>query len=93
MERKAGLEMRVALGEAGAKHVRYTKSLADMTLAELQAEYAANRKVTLALLDELLITPNAQAWTLGEEVPANIYIVALKGRLTTLGEGLQAEKF
>lgn len=91
MERKAGLEMRVALGGTGQKYVRYTKSLADMTLPELQAEYAQTRRVTLALLDELLSMPGVQAWTFGEEVPADIYIVALRQRLTRLGNALAEE--
>ena len=92
MERKAGLEMRVALGEAGQKYVRYTKSLSDMTLPELQAEYAETRRVTLSLLDELLNTPGVKAWTFGEEVPPDIYIVALRQRLTRLGDALAEEK-
>lgn len=91
-ERKAQLEMRVALGEAGQKHLRYTKSLADMTLPELQAEYPETRRATLSLLDELLSTPGVQAWTFGEEVTPDIYIVALRQRLTSLGNLLGAEK-
>lgn len=91
-ERKAQLEMRVALGEAGQKHLRYTKSLAEMTLPELQAEYPETRRATLKLLDELLSTPGLRAWTFGEEVPMDIYIVALRQRLTSLGNLLVAEK-
>lgn len=92
MERKAQLEMRVALGEAGKKYLRYSPPLADMTLPELQADYAETRRVTLELLDELLVTPGVKAWTLGEEVPAHIYLAALLGRLTRLGAGLAQEK-
>ena len=92
MERKAQLEMRVALGEVGQKYVRYTKSLADMTLPELQADYGQTRQVTLELLDELLGTPGVKAWTFGEEVTPDIYIVALRQRLTRLGQGLAEEK-
>lgn len=92
MERKSQLEMRVALGEAGAKYLRYTKGLGDMNLAELRAEYPETRRLTLALLDEVLNTSGATPWTLGEQVPANIYIVALRNRLTWLGEALNEVK-
>ncbi|WP_135228958.1 hypothetical protein [Deinococcus fonticola] len=92
MERKAGLEMRVALGEKGQQYLRSTRNLGDMPLPELQTEYAQTRQVTLALLDELLATPGVRAWTLGEEVLPEIYIVALHQRLKRLGEALAQEQ-
>lgn len=92
MERKAQLEMRVALGDAGAAYIRRTEPLAEMPLGELQAEYRAGRKVTLALLDHLIATPAATAWTMGEQVEAHIYSVALLSRLTKLGNALAEGK-
>lgn len=92
MERKSQLEMRVALGEAGSRHVRHTRALAEMTLAELRAEYLQTRHVTLALLDEVLHTPGVTPWTLGEQVAPGLYIVALKNRLARLGDELSKEQ-
>ena len=88
IERKAQLEMRVGLGAEGAKFVRRTAPLAEMSLPELQEEYRTGRRTTLALIDALLLHPESRAWTLGEEVAPEIYIVSLRNRLKRWGEGL-----
>lgn len=88
IERKAQLEMRVALGAGGEKFVRRTAPLAEMSLPELQEEYRTGRRTTLALIDALLLHPEARAWTLGEEVAPATYIVSLRNRLRRWGEGL-----
>lgn len=96
MERKAQLEMRVALGHQGENYIRRTAPLCDMTLIDLRTEYQIGRNLTLKLLDVLLETARfypIKAWALGEEVPAPVYAVALKSRLTRLAEWISAERF
>lgn len=96
MERKSQLEMRIALGSQGQKYIRRTIPLGVMPLLNLCSEYKIGRTLTLTLLDVLLITAQSRpikAWTLGEEVPAPIYAVALKSRLTKLAEWVSAENY
>ncbi|WP_412027061.1 hypothetical protein [Deinococcus yunweiensis] len=96
MERKAQMEMRIGLGtDADALPIRKTKALADMTLDELRAEARENRVMTLRVLDLLLDTAGrrpVRAWTLGEEVPPEIYILSLRGRLDRLGQRVAEQR-
>lgn len=96
MERKAQMEMRIGLGAgADALPIRKTKALADMTLDELRAEARENRVMTLRVLDLLLDTATrrpVRAWTLGEEVPPEVYILSLRNRLTRLGESVAGQR-
>lgn len=89
MERKAQMEMRIGLeGELDDLPLRKTGALADMTLADLLAEYRENRAMTLKVLDRLLevgAVRDVRAWTLGEEVPPAVYILSLRNRLERLG--------
>lgn len=96
MERKAQLEMRVALEDQGKNYIRRTIPLCDMSLIDLRTEYQVGRHLTLELLGVLLNTAQfrpIKAWTLGEEVPAPVYAVALKSRLTRLADWIFAERF
>lgn len=96
MERKAQMEMRIGLGaDADGLPLRKTKALADMTLEELRAEARENRDMTLRVLDLLLDTSTrrpVRAWTLGEEVPPEVYILSLRGRLERLGQSVAAQR-
>lgn len=96
MERKSQLEMRIALNIQDASYIRRTIPLGAMSLLNLCSEYKAGRTLTLKLLDVLLRTAQSspiKAWTLGEEVPALVYAVALKSRLTKLAEWFSAENY
>ncbi|MFC3832665.1 MULTISPECIES: hypothetical protein [Deinococcus] len=96
MERKAQMEMRIGLGaDADALPIRTTKALADMTLDDLLAEAHETRVMTLRVLDLLLDTATrrpVRAWTLGEEVPPEVYILSLRGRLERLGQGVAGQR-
>ncbi|THF85092.1 hypothetical protein E7T09_18860 [Deinococcus sp. KSM4-11] len=96
MERKAQMEMRIGLGaDADVLPLRKTKALADMTLAELRVEARENRVMTLRVLDLLLDAGTrrpVRAWTLGEEVPPEVYILSLRNRLQRLGDSVSAQQ-
>ncbi|GHF50177.1 hypothetical protein HNQ07_002898 [Deinococcus metalli] len=96
MERKAQMEMRIGLGaDADALPLRKTTALADMTLPDLLAEARENRVMTLRVLDLLLDTATrrpVRAWTLGEEVPPEVYILSLRNRLRRLGESVAEQR-
>lgn len=96
MERKSQMEMRISLGrDAEALPIRRTKALADMTLAELLAEARENRVMTLRVLDLLLDAATrrpVRAWTLGEEVPPEVYILSLRDRLERLEQGVAGQR-
>lgn len=96
MERKAQMEMRIGLGtDADALPIRKTRALADMTLDELRTEARDNRVMTLRVLDLLLDTATrrpVRAWTLGEEVPPEVYILSLRGRLDRLGQRVAEQR-
>ncbi|WP_309570008.1 hypothetical protein [Deinococcus sp.] len=96
MERKAQMEMRIGLGtDADVLPIRKTRALADMTLDELRAEARENRVMTLHVLDLLLDAASrrpVRAWTLGEEVPPEVYILSLRGRLERLGQGVAGQR-
>ncbi|GGL01029.1 hypothetical protein [Deinococcus radiotolerans] len=88
MERKMQMEMRIGLeGHLDGLPLRRTAPLADMTLPELLAEHAEGRRMLLRVLDQLLTvgeTHDLRTWTMGEEVPPPVYILALRGRLGRL---------
>jgi hypothetical protein len=96
MERKMQMEMRIGLdGHLPDLPLRRTAPLADMTLPELLTEHAEGRRTLLRVLDRLLTvgeTHDLRAWTLGEEVPPAVYVLALRGRLARLDDLIAAQR-
>ena len=93
MERKAHLEMRVALGETHERlPIRRTAPLAEMSTAELARELPLTRRDTLALLDALLdggAQGDVVVWSAGRLVPPVRYAEALLDRLIRLDTRLR----
>ncbi|MDK2014585.1 MULTISPECIES: hypothetical protein [unclassified Deinococcus] len=96
MERKIQMEMRIGLeGHLDGLPLRRTAPLADMTLPKLLAEHAEGRRMLLRVLDRLLTvgeTHDLRAWTMGEEVPPAVYVLALRGRLARLDGYINEER-
>ena len=96
MERKMQMEMRIGLeGHLEGLPLRRTAPLAYLTLPELLAEHAEGRRMLLRVLDQLLTvgeTQDVRAWTMGEEVPPTVYVLALRGRLARLDDLIAAQR-
>lgn len=96
MERKIQMEMRIGLeGHLDGLPLRRTAPLVDMTLPDLLTEHAEGRRMLLRVLDRLLTvgeTHDLRAWTMGEEVPPAVYILALRGRLARLDGFIHEER-
>lgn len=96
MERKMQMEMRIGLeGHLHDLPLHRTAPLADMTLPELLTEHAEGRRTLLRVLDRLLTvgeTHDLRAWSLGEEVPPAVYVLALRVRLARLDDLIAAQR-
>ncbi|WP_027482847.1 hypothetical protein [Deinococcus pimensis] len=90
MERKAQLEMRAALDDAGsAVAVRPTAPLASLSARDLARELLATRRDTLALLEVVASAgPATRVWSMGELVGPARYATELLGRLRRLDDRL-----